>query len=47
MFPFLPVVLCVAQNVADEYFFISIVDPGDQPALVVADIENDASPNVV
>jgi hypothetical protein len=47
MFPFLPVVLGAAQNVADEYCFISIVDPGDQPALVVADIENDASPNVV
>jgi hypothetical protein len=37
----------MAQNVADEYLFVSIIDPGNQPALVVADIENDASPNVV
>ena len=31
-FPILPVVLCMAQNVADEYLFVSIIDPGNEPA---------------
>jgi hypothetical protein len=47
MFPFLPVVIGMAQNVADENLLAPVTDPRDQPALVVADVENYARPNVV
>jgi len=47
MFPFLLVVIGMAQNVPDENFLAPVTDPRDQPAFVMADVENNASPNVV
>jgi len=42
IFPFLLVVIGVAQNVPNENLLAPIIDPGNQTALVVADVENDA-----
>jgi hypothetical protein len=37
----------MAYNVPDEYFLASVIDPGYQPALVVTDIEDNASSDIV
>jgi hypothetical protein len=47
IFPFLLIVIGMAHNVPDEYFLAPIIHPGYQPAFVVADIKNNASPDIV
>jgi hypothetical protein len=47
MLPFLPVVLNMAKNVPDEELPAFVIDPCDQPALVVANIEDNARSNVI
>jgi hypothetical protein len=46
IFPFLLIVMSMAYNVADEYFLAPVIDPGYEPAFVVADVKNNASPDV-
>jgi hypothetical protein len=37
----------MAKNESDEDLLASVVDPDDQAALVIADVEDSASPNNV
>jgi hypothetical protein len=47
IFPFLLVVIGMAQNVPNENLLALVADPGNQPTPVVADVENNATPNAI